>query len=307
VINSASCRSSTSGGSSTANAANSSSSNGPRANSSFRDAINTIASAINITASTAASESLVKAVFITVILIFATISIAIIFIFNKVSINQSNQQYISAFEVASQEEFNQFAAILESYPQAVELLGKAKESAEKIKVDSDNYDLYIEAGLRWKGLGDLLAPTTQKEEAKIFYQKAIKIYEKAIEVSEGKAWIPYLNLGNVSRTIGDYSKAETAYRDAIKLSPGEAMLWIVLADLYRYDLKKSQEEVKDIYKEGLKVVVFNVNLLQEFAGYLRDIGQLADALELYKQLAEKYPDNQALKNQIIELESQLTK
>ena len=210
------------------------------------------------------------------------------------------------WEIAAEEEFIEFSEIFKNNQLGLETLTKAKENSAKLKQDSNNYDLYIEAGIYWKVLGDLLVPTFQKEKAEIFYQKAIKIYEKAIEISQGKAWVPYLNLGNVSRAVKDYSQAETAYRKALELSPGEGMLWSTLAEFYRYDLKKIPEEVKNVYKEGLKVVVINANLLQEYADYLRDIGQLKEALEIFQQLYEKYP-TAYLKEEIERIKIELEK
>ncbi|PIR26416.1 MAG: hypothetical protein COV41_01495 [Candidatus Brennerbacteria bacterium CG11_big_fil_rev_8_21_14_0_20_43_10] len=226
------------------------------------------------------------AIFLILLIVISAVFYFLFFIGKK---EPSQEPPLVGWEIAAEEEFIEFSEIFKNNQLGLETLTKAKENSEKIRKDPNNYDLYIEAGIYWKVLGDLLVPTFQKEKAEIFYQKAIKIYQKAIEISQGKAWIPYLNLGNVSRAIKDYSRAETAYRKALELSPGEGMLWSTLAEFYRYDLKKSPEEVKNVYKEGLKVVVINANLLQEYANYLRDIGQLKEALEIFQQLYEEYP------------------
>ena len=249
-----------------------------------------------------------------IIIVIVILAVAAFLIFRNFSWNKITSYSVTptpfsspniSFEVASEKEFKEFETMLKNYPEAQKLLVKAEDAANKIKSDSNNYDLYIESGLYWNGMGDYILTSLDKKNSVLFYNKAIKVYQKAIEVSSGKAWIPYLNLGNTMKKIGDFTGAEKSYRETLNIAPGEGMLWINLVEFYRFDLKKNSEEIKQVYKDGLKRVVVNADLLRDFAGYLRDIGEIKDALDIYKQLLEKYPENKGIQDQIKELEREL--
>lgn len=140
---------------------------------------------------------------------------------------------------------------------------------------------------------------------KTAFYKAIDSYKKAVEISEGKVWVPYLNLGNTYVLIQDYKNAEESYNEALKISPGESMVYLQKIDLYRNYMKKSDKDVNALYDEALKVVVDNANLVISYAAFLRDTGKYSDALGYYKILSEKYPDNQSYKDEIAELEKKI--
>lgn len=137
---------------------------------------------------------------------------------------------------------------------------------------------------------------------KTAFYKAIDSYKKAVEVSEGKVWVPYLNLGSTYILVQDYKNAEESYNKALEIAPGEPTVYLQKIDLYRNYMKKSNKDVNALYDEALKVVVENTNLVISYAAFLRDAGKYSEALGYYKILAEKYPANQAYKDEIAELE-----
>ena len=158
------------------------------------------------------------------------------------------------------------------------------------------YFEYINEGLKYKSEGD----AGNKDS----YYKSIESYQKASDIAEGKVWIPYLNLGNVYRLVSDYENAEKSYDKALEIAP-EGTIYKAKIDMYRYELKKSEDEMIVIYEDAIEKVVDNVDLMKNYAAYLRDIERYSDSLKYWKMISEKFPDNQMYKDEIKELEDKL--
>ena len=158
------------------------------------------------------------------------------------------------------------------------------------------YFEYINEGLKYKSEGD----AGNKDS----YYKSIEAYQKASDIAEGKVWIPYLNLGNVYRLVADFKNAEKSYDKALEIAP-EGTVYKAKIDMYRYELKKSEDEMIVIYEDAIEKVVDNVDLMKNYAAYLHDIERYSDSLKYWKIISEKFPDNQMYKDEIKELEDKL--
>jgi tetratricopeptide (TPR) repeat protein len=135
---------------------------------------------------------------------------------------------------------------------------------------------YVQAAFYWKTIADVT-----KEE--MFYQRALDTYLLAIKKAE-KSSVVYTSAGNIYRILKNPSKAEEMYRMALEMTPGEAELYIRLAELYRYDMNKSVDDVLKIYEEGMKKIVAPAPLLISKAAYLRDVGKKDEAMEIFEYL-----------------------
>lgn len=156
------------------------------------------------------------------------------------------------------------------------------------------YFEYLNEGLKYKSEGD----AGNKDS----YYKSIEAYQKASDVAEGKVWIPYLNLGNVYRLVADFKNAEKSYDKALEIT-SESTVYKAKIDMYRYELKKSEDEMVVIYEEAIEKVVDNVDLVKNYAVYLSNIGKYSESLEYWKMISEKFPDEQMYKDEIAELET----
>ncbi len=140
------------------------------------------------------------------------------------------------------------------------------------------------------------------------YLKAIELYEKAAAIGNNNVWVPFLNIGNVYKKMGEYDKAEEAYNKALEISKyGSETVYLQKIDLYQYYLKKSNEDVIKIYEEALSTLVENGNIVVRYSGFLRDIGENEKALEYYKILLERFPENELYKEEIAKLEAKIQK
>lgn len=140
------------------------------------------------------------------------------------------------------------------------------------------------------------------------YIKAIELYEKAAAIGNNNVWVPFLNIGNIYKKMGEYDKAEAAYNKALEISKyGSETVYLQKIDLYQYYLKKSNEEIIKIYEESLKTLVENGNVVVKYASFLRDIGENEKALAYYKILLDRFPDNELYKEEIANLEAKIQK
>lgn len=174
--------------------------------------------------------------------------------------------------------------------------GEKKYTEEEIK----QYDQYMKDASAFILAGD--------KGDKDSYRKAIDLYEKAAAVGSDNVWVPFLNIGNLYRKLGEFDKSETAYNKALEISKnGTDEIYFQKIDLYRYDLKKSNEEVGKLYEEALDKVVYNANVILRYATFLRDTGQFEKALSYYETLVKNYPDNQAYKDEVAAIKAKLGK
>jgi tetratricopeptide (TPR) repeat protein len=183
--------------------------------------------------------------------------------------------------------------------------GKAGSNADTAPVippgdkakQEEAYLGYLQAGQKYKSEGD----AGNKDS----YYKAIEEYKKASDVAEQKVWIPFLNLGNVYRFVGDYDNAEKSYNKAIEIAPDNS-IFSAKIDMYRYELKKPVDEVNSLYEEALSKTGDNFDIMTGYAAYLRDNGNNEESLKYWKIVSGKYPDDQRYKDEIAGLEAKIS-
>jgi len=156
---------------------------------------------------------------------------------------------------------------------------------------ADTYSVLMNKALAYKFEGDA--------GNKAAYDSAISVFKELIKKTEGEYWLPHLNLANTYRSIGNFTEAEDAYLEAQRISGGgEIVVYQARIDSWQMDPTKKPEEIKKLFQEAIKNVMENVNLIKSYAGYLRDRGDKAEAIEQFEILAEKFPDNRAYRDEI---------
>lgn len=167
--------------------------------------------------------------------------------------------------------------------QMQEDFNNAKKGEEDARKTPDVLLPYIQAGFYWK----TLAEATKEQ---IFYDRAIEVLLIAINRFGAQNYLPYVNAGNIYQALGRFEEAEAMFKKAIEIVPGETSLYIRLAELYRYDLKKTPEEILAVYDEGEKRGLSSITLSVSKAGYLRDIGRKDEAIKIFEAAYEATKD-----------------
>ena len=185
-----------------------------------------------------------------------------------------------------------------------ELWTKANSTEEQIQKEPENVTLYIDAGLDWKSIAEQMEG--EEEDRLAFFQKSLEAYERGIEKFGQKNILFYLNAGNVAQRMGDYAKAETYYKKAIAIAPADEMAYLALTDMYHFKLGKPKEDILPLFEAGIEIMVNPLPLISGRATYLRQIGEYAAALEDYRLLSKRFPENQGYTDIVAELEKALS-
>jgi len=176
---------------------------------------------------------------------------------------------------------------------AYELIQKRKKD---IKEDADNYSAYMSIGFNWKSIGE-----ATKENKYLW--RAVDVYSEVIKKWGPTAYLPFLNRANTYILLGEYNRAEEDIKISIELDPGEQNLPIALADLYKNYLNKSDEEIRVVYETAMDRAVGGGNIVNSYAGYLKEVGDYEKSLQYYRSLEKAFPSNTAYKSVILELET----
>lgn len=180
-------------------------------------------------------------------------------------------------------------------PELVAVYNKAKEREAQIKKEPEKVSLYLALAMDFKSIGELSG-------IKEFFEKSLSVYEEGIKKFGDKNIIFYLNGGNLAERLENYDKAEEYFKKAIEISSADESGYIELAELYEYKMKKSKEEILNIFNGAVGKMVYTNAIIQARASYLRRIGEYPLALEDYKTLSQAYPNNSGFKAIIAELE-----
>ncbi len=136
------------------------------------------------------------------------------------------------------------------------------------------------------------------------YEGAEQAYFDMIEKFPNDELI-YHNLGVLYEDMHQYLEAAKAYSTSIAKKPDELIAHMKLADLY---VKYSSQpgKAKEVYLKALEATGNHPEMLKAYAGYLEYTeNNLSEALLYWKEVLKAYPDNQAVKERVEELENKL--
>lgn len=184
---------------------------------------------------------------------------------------------------------------------ALEIVDRAEEwRAKNKKANSSDIAALINEAFEWKSLADI----TQNPK---YYRKALEVYKVGIQ-KFGQQNVPfYWNAGKVAEALQEYTQAEFYYRESIRIAPAYNEPYRYLADLYEYKLKKTDNEVLQVYADGLKATTGDAAIYLEQCSYLRRHNRGEDALQCYQLLVKSFPENQGYKEVVAELQKELKK
>ena len=223
------------------------------------------------------------------VIILIILSVAYFLFYQNNETNISEETNVSFQELTNTD----FSNIDPNMPE--EVLNKLKENysnvQEKLEEDQFDYDAnMIKANILYQ----------IKE-----YDKAVIVYQKLGELNSGD-YASFKSLGDVYYAQKKYEEAEQAYLMAIKNNAFNPNVYSQLSDIYTYHLKDNKEGIKKFYENGIeKLGVNRFNLIQSYASYLESIGETENSIEQWKIISEEFPDNQPIKDKIIELEGKL--
>jgi tetratricopeptide (TPR) repeat protein len=161
---------------------------------------------------------------------------------------------------------------------------------EEAKEDGNEYQGYM-------GVANTLRALGKYEEAEQAYLDMIERFPEDE--------LTFHNLGVLYEDMRQYLDAARAYSTSIVKKPEELIAHTKLADLY---IKNSSEpsKAKEVYLKALEATNNHPEMLKAFASYLENVEKnLPQALLYWQEVLKAYPDNQAVKERVEELEKKI--
>ena len=182
-------------------------------------------------------------------------------------------------------DYNNLEILAESHPRGDSILATIRENEQFLFDDDENNDIgaYLFIGFNVRQLGD--------------DKLSISAYKEALKIDEDH----FLALNNIAVSyteIGEYKKAEEAYRKLVAASPGDVSVYRKLADVYAIQHPDDEEGVATIIKSGLEVVFEPADLISYLATYYRNRGNTPKAIEYFEILARIMPENKAAQSEL---------
>ena len=141
-----------------------------------------------------------------------------------------------------------YEKLRESYPDFVDFVDDIEKKEAAFSEYATPGGAYLSVGMAWKSLADR---TNDIEH----YKKAMEYFDVGFfESGETKA-VFLINSGNMAVHMKDYALAETYYLKALEVSPTTESVYLRLADLYYYHLKKSPEDIIAILDKAIDRIV----------------------------------------------------
>jgi len=174
---------------------------------------------------------------------------------------------------------DQLEKLKQGYPELVSYIDNVIKWESKLQEDETRVETYSTLGLAWKSLADW-AQDAGVDNYKDYYRKALGVYEQAIQVTNRKNTLFMMNAGNMAKYLEDYSRAEAYYKEAIMVAPGDVTYYVLLAELYEYQMDKTKEEVVAVYEKGMKRVINPKFLEKRKEEYLERYLQITNPAEV---------------------------
>ncbi len=157
----------------------------------------------------------------------------------------SEQQYISALE-----------ELLTNHPDLQEFVDEVYRQEEMVAISPEDSALYFDLGLAWKSVADRAGDAPN-----VFYDAAYTVYSDGIDLTDRKDTVFLANAANMAEFQRDYTRAEALLLEAMAVTPGDQALYIRLADMYRYHMNKTADEIIALVDKGIDVAVSNNQLI----------------------------------------------
>lgn len=122
------------------------------------------------------------------------------------------------------------------------------------------------------------------------YNLATKVYKSAA-LQTGKKEIFYSEIANIAIESGNPLQAVKYYRDALKQSPDNSLLWARLTDILQTHYKDSVDEIIECYTHLSKLEPTNSKIFYELGHLYLKVYEKFSAVNAFKQAISLEPTN----------------
>lgn len=164
-----------------------------------------------------------------------------------------------------------------------------KAHGERLQKPDDLRSYYSE-GLEWKTVGEFA--TSDKN---VYYTYAAFVYAEAAKKFPNE-WVPYFNVGNMFRALGEFGRAEIAYKKSAEIAPNRVEHYGALIEIMTASRVKPNDDIKAYFRERVPQAVFDPRyLVLTYARYLLEQGENDEALAILREAVERLPGDEQIK------------
>lgn len=136
-------------------------------------------------------------------------------------------------------------------------------------------------------IANLLFTIERFEEAAQYYRRLHRLQPKQADYREALTQA-LISHGNQAHALGNYTKAETAFLEAIQLKPDDAVIFYNLANAVR-ELGKPQQ-AKQYYEKALRYAPDDADIYNNLGNVQRECGELDLAIQSYEKALQLNPN-----------------
>ncbi len=131
---------------------------------------------------------------------------------------------------------------------------------------------------------------------------AIEAYQEGLRLLPENSY-GLNNIATSYKDLGEFEKAEAAYKKLTRVLSGDSSAVINYAQVYRIVHPDDERGFLDIISEGISVTAGDnlANILVYAGGYFKDSGDKKRAIEYFLKLVELFPDNELYKSELSDL------
>lgn len=147
------------------------------------------------------------------------------------------------------------------YPEWSQFIDDIEKWDATLQEDATRPGTYLTLALAWKSLADRTRNTEH-------YEQALRLYEHGVELTERKDTTFLTNAAKMATYTGDFVTAESYFNEAITVAPGDTDIYIWLAELYEYQMKKPADTIVSLLDRGIARAMTSEVLKEYKADYL---------------------------------------
>jgi tetratricopeptide (TPR) repeat protein len=157
-------------------------------------------------------------------------------------------------------------------------------AAHEAREADPTYVRFLEEGLAWKTVGEFAADT----EKRTYLGYSAFVYGKAAEAFPTE-WVPYLNVGNLFTQMGEFGRAEQAYKKAAEIAPERGEVLIAMMEMLQAAKGTPTPDLLEYMQARLPGLQFDGGqFVLLYADFLLKAGFNAEALAALRVGAETF-------------------
>lgn len=175
--------------------------------------------------------------------------------------------------------------------------------SHEARMKDSSFVNYLREGLDWKTVGEF----ARKDEQRAYFVYSAYVYTKAADQYPDKQ-VALVNAGNIFVQLGEFGRAEQAYKKAAEIDPKYADPLLALLEAMQTLKAPPSKELLSYFRERYpKLEHDGGQFVYMYARYLLTVGENAEALDVLKTGAGLFKDDKRLPVEYAEVKKELEK